>query len=167
MPRGYVEEMAQLPCWPPRGQQVSHQRWISGNMYCNTYASAKLEWGRTHSGFETKSRRHQKSETGVSVAPQKELMSSKNFFKKKALTPPYHPQRHPGGVCFQSCLFTITSVCGDPYVATHGPVQKCSLETIPPPPAFFKFAHDMANTLDDWRSTQRPSCCLIFYFSSG
>ena len=26
MPRRYVEEMAWLPCWPPRGQQVSHQR---------------------------------------------------------------------------------------------------------------------------------------------
>ena len=22
-----------LPCWLPRGQQVSHQRWISGNVY--------------------------------------------------------------------------------------------------------------------------------------
>ena len=43
MPRRYVEETARLQCWPPRGWQVSHQRWISGNMQCNTYASAKLE----------------------------------------------------------------------------------------------------------------------------
>ena len=32
-----------------------------------------------HSGFETQRRHHQKSKTGVSVVPQKELMSSKNF----------------------------------------------------------------------------------------
>ena len=36
-----------------------------------------------HSGFETQRRRHQKSKIGVSVAPQKGPMSSKNFFKKK------------------------------------------------------------------------------------
>ena len=33
-----------------------------------------------HSGFETQRRRHQKSKTGVSVAPQKGLVSAKNFF---------------------------------------------------------------------------------------
>ena len=36
-----------------------------------------------HSGFEIHRRHYQKSKTGVSVAPQKGLMSSKNFFKKK------------------------------------------------------------------------------------
>ena len=36
-----------------------------------------------HSGFETQRRRNQKSKTGVSVAPQKGLMSSKNLKKKK------------------------------------------------------------------------------------
>ena len=35
-----------------------------------------------HSGFETQRRHHQKSKTGVSVAPQKGLMTSKNFFLK-------------------------------------------------------------------------------------
>ena len=35
-----------------------------------------------HSGFETQRRRYQKSKTGVSVAPQKGLLSSKFFFKK-------------------------------------------------------------------------------------
>ena len=35
-----------------------------------------------HSGFETQRRCHQKFKTGVSVAPQKGLMSSKNFLKK-------------------------------------------------------------------------------------
>ena len=37
----------------------------------------------THSGFETQRRRHQKSKTGVSVAPQKGLMSSKIFMKNR------------------------------------------------------------------------------------
>ena len=32
----------------------------------------------SHFGFETERRHHQKSKTGVSVAPQKGLMSSKN-----------------------------------------------------------------------------------------
>ena len=36
-----------------------------------------------HSGFETQRRGHQKSKTGVSVAPQKGLMSSNHFFLKK------------------------------------------------------------------------------------
>ena len=36
-----------------------------------------------HFGFETQRRRHQKSKTGVSVAPQKGLVSSKNFKFKK------------------------------------------------------------------------------------
>ena len=35
----------------------------------------------THSGFETQRRRHQKSKTGVSMTPQKGLMSSKNLKK--------------------------------------------------------------------------------------
>ena len=36
-----------------------------------------------HSGFETKTRPHQKSKTEISVTPQKGLMSSKIFFEKK------------------------------------------------------------------------------------
>ena len=36
-----------------------------------------------HPGFETQGRHHQKSITRVSVAPQKGLMSSKNFIKKE------------------------------------------------------------------------------------
>ena len=37
----------------------------------------------SHSGFETQRRCHQKSKTGLSVAPQKGLKSSKKFFFKK------------------------------------------------------------------------------------
>ena len=36
-----------------------------------------------HPGFETQGRHHQKSKTGVSVAPQKGLVSYKNLRKKK------------------------------------------------------------------------------------
>ena len=57
-------EKAQLPCWPLYSQQVSHQRWIWGS----------LKWESTqgiHPGFETQGRHHQKSKTGVSVAPRK------------------------------------------------------------------------------------------------
>ena len=35
-----------------------------------------------HSGFQTQSRRHQKSETGVLVTPRKRLVYSKKHFKK-------------------------------------------------------------------------------------
>ena len=38
-----------------------------------------------HSDFETQRRRHLKSKTGVSAAPQKGLMSSKEFWKKTRL----------------------------------------------------------------------------------
>ena len=36
-----------------------------------------------HSGFETQMRHYKKSKTGISVAPQKGLMSSKNLKKQK------------------------------------------------------------------------------------
>ena len=40
------------------------------------------KWG-IQPGFETQGRRHQKSKTGVSVAPQKELVTSTQFLKKE------------------------------------------------------------------------------------
>ena len=55
---------AQLPCWPLYSQQVLLQRWIWG--------SHKQESTQgIHPGFETQGRRHQKSKTGVSMAPTK------------------------------------------------------------------------------------------------
>ena len=42
-------------------------------------------WG-IHPGFETKGRHYQKSKTGVSVAPQKRMMSSKNSIKANVVT---------------------------------------------------------------------------------
>ena len=71
--------MAQLPCWPPSGQQVLHQRWIWG--FCCMQAMKHASEG-IHPGFGTQGRHHQKSKTGVLVGSQKGLMSSKIFFKK-------------------------------------------------------------------------------------
>ena len=54
-----------------------------GNLKNPLYTSKKAcKWG-IHPGFETQDRGHQKSKTGVSVAPQKgpTIMSSKFFFK--------------------------------------------------------------------------------------
>ena len=57
-----------MPYWLPRGQQVPHQMWI---------------WGiHEQTSFETRDRCHQKSKTGISVAPQIGLMSSKNLKDK-------------------------------------------------------------------------------------
>ena len=50
---------------------------------CHTRGSHKWETMKgIHPGFETQGRRHQKSKTGVSVAPRKGLLSSKIFLKK-------------------------------------------------------------------------------------
>ena len=46
---------------------------------CTIYMPLPSVNKAVHSGFETQLRYHKKSKTGVSVAPQKELMSS-NFF---------------------------------------------------------------------------------------
>ena len=62
-----------LPCWLAIDQQVSHHRGIWGSH----------KWENTqgiHPGFETQGKHHQNSKTGVSVAPQKGLMSTKLFF---------------------------------------------------------------------------------------
>ena len=57
-------------------QQVLHQRWIWG--------SQKWEgMQEKHPGFENQGRCHQKSKTGISVAPWKGLMSFKKNFKQK------------------------------------------------------------------------------------
>ena len=58
---------------------------------CCTRGESQLMCNVTHtpplsSGFDTQRRHHQKSKTGVSVAPQKGLMSSKNLKKKKKVS---------------------------------------------------------------------------------
>ena len=55
-----------------RGQQVTHQRSISRNMYeCVNKTSHS-------SGFETQGRYNEKSKTGVSMAPRKKIMQTVN-----------------------------------------------------------------------------------------
>ena len=71
---------ARLPCWLPRGQQVLYQRWIA---VFNCMWATKHTIEGIHPGFKTHGGRHQKSKTGVSVAPQKWLMSSKKFLKRR------------------------------------------------------------------------------------
>ena len=70
--RGWI--MPWLPCWLPKGQQVSHQRWIRGFCCAQVMKHASE---RIHPGFETQGRCHQNSKIGVSVTPQKGLVSSK------------------------------------------------------------------------------------------
>ena len=71
-------KMTQLSCWPPRGQLV--------NLRNPLLAGDKGHKWEIDPGFETQGRRHQKSKTGISVAPQKGLMPSKidalQFFLK-------------------------------------------------------------------------------------
>ena len=61
---------------------VSHQRCIWG-ICCAQMR--KLASKGIHLGFETQGRRHQKSKTGVSMAPKKGLVSYKKFNNNKNL----------------------------------------------------------------------------------
>ena len=70
---------AELSCGSSRGQQVMHQRRI---WWIHCALAIKDVSKSIHSTFETQRRHHQKSKTGVSVAIQKKLMSSKIFFNK-------------------------------------------------------------------------------------
>ena len=70
---------AQLPSWPPGGQQVLHQRWIWG-IHC---MQAMKHASKGSSQLWNQGRHPKKSKTGVSVVPQKGLMSFKKFEKKK------------------------------------------------------------------------------------
>ena len=70
----YVDENGSLPCWLPRGQRLSHQRWIWRFHYAQV---TKYTSNGNHPGFETKGRRHQKSKPRVSVAPQKRLKGAR------------------------------------------------------------------------------------------
>ena len=70
-----VDETAQLPYWPLRGQLVTHQRWIRG-IYCTQVTKHASEGSP---GFETQGN---VTRTGVSVrGPTKRLMSSQKFLK--------------------------------------------------------------------------------------
>ena len=56
------------------------------NLRNSLHAGNKARKRGIHPGFETQGRRYQKSKTGVSVVPQKGLVSSKNFQKKCIIT---------------------------------------------------------------------------------
>ena len=79
-----------LPCWHYTLAKVSHQRLISGNVYHVRLYQVRIRQNPL-SGFETQKRRHQKSKTGVSVAPQMDMCPTKIFKKKKVLTFLFRP----------------------------------------------------------------------------
>ena len=64
-----------LPCWPPRGQQVSHRG--ESERMCNTYMPQLSVNKAAHSGFETQRRHHQKSNTGYQWLDQNGMASKK------------------------------------------------------------------------------------------
>ena len=64
--------MAWLPCWSPRGQWMSHQRWIWGFCCMQVMKDASKV---IHPDFETQGRCHQKSKPGVSVPDKKNWWS--------------------------------------------------------------------------------------------
>ena len=76
----YMDETPWLPCWPPRGQQVLHQRWILG--ICCPQAMKHATEG-IHTGFETQGRHHQKQD--YQWFHKKAILCSTNPFKKKYL----------------------------------------------------------------------------------
>ena len=60
-----------------------------------------------HPGFETQGRRHQKSKTGVAVAPRKGLMSSKDLFKKNVS--PHNIRFEGHTFCIGDATINVTS----------------------------------------------------------
>ena len=77
--------------------QVCGSKWLSCHTGCQEGVASEVNlknpwhtgretcWQGVHPGFETQGRCHQKSNTGVSVAPQKGLMSLKFFKEKRSL----------------------------------------------------------------------------------
>ena len=64
--------------WSLYSQQVSHQRWIWGSL------GWEITQVRDPRSLETQGRRHRKSKTGVSVAPQKgQRKKTLNWFQQK------------------------------------------------------------------------------------
>ena len=91
---------------------------------CVTHTPPPSANKAAHSGFETQRRHHQKSIRGISVAPQKGLVSSKNLFKKKYWTERGRASLAPPWI--RSCLTREVSllVIGRSY-ASPGSRYKC------------------------------------------
>ena len=75
----YMDQNSSAAMLATKSQQMLHQRWIWGvhHVQVTKHVSEVV-----YPGFETLGRPHQKSKTGVSVAPQKGLMSSKKYLWK-------------------------------------------------------------------------------------
>ena len=74
---GYEKTL--LPCWPSRGQQVSHQRWI-WRIHC-MQVTKHVSWG-IHHGFEMPGKCPQKSKKGHQWTHKKDRCLRKYIFKK-------------------------------------------------------------------------------------
>ena len=80
----YVEEIGLAAMLATkRSAGVTPEVNLRGHVTCMPLPSANKV---AHSGFEIHRRHHQRSTTGVSVAPQKDLCRPKIFFKKKQLS---------------------------------------------------------------------------------
>ena len=102
-----------------------------------------------HSGFETQRRHHQKSETGVSVAPKMDMCPTKNFKKKHGrqrrsyrfhvpipLIQPLDPLLHFGGIFLPAATKLgqgniFTSVCQEFCPRGGGVLPQCMLGYTP------------------------------------
>ena len=80
-------EMAQPPCWPPRGQQVSHQKWLQGFACMQMMKYTREE---IHPGFKTQGRRHQKS---------KKKESYNSYQNSPIVSRPSTASRRPAFIC--------------------------------------------------------------------
>ena len=79
----YVEEIGSAAMLTTkRSAGVAPDVNLREHVTCTSLASANKA---AHSDFETQRRRHQKSETGISVAPQKGLMSSKKCLLRNVI----------------------------------------------------------------------------------
>ena len=77
LPRRYVEDMAQLPCWLPAGSAgVAPEVNLREHL---THMPPPNMNKADHPGFETHRRRHLKSKTGIS-GPTKRIHVLPNFF---------------------------------------------------------------------------------------
>ena len=90
-----------LLCWHYTLAKVLHQRWISGNIYHTHLHSLNKA---VHSGFETQRRCHQKSKTGVSVAPQMKMCPT-NFFLKKSMNVHFYSWKY-----LLFCVLTLVAM---------------------------------------------------------
>ena len=75
----YVEEIGLAAIWAAnRSAGVTPGVNLREHVTCTPLPNVNKD---SHSGFENQSQCHQETKAGVSVTPQKGLMSSKHFFK--------------------------------------------------------------------------------------